>query len=237
MKDFEKEREQSRRFSVSSGRVFANASTPVDDEQGDEFDPIMHGRNGGGGRSKTLIIIALLIAIVAIIVLFMLKNKQKDATSVTPPAEVVDSTDTAAVEDSVVAISIGTIDELNKQSKTQIVQPPAVKQGTQTSNQPMEVQFTPEEKTSIDAVKAAVTAKRGQVESLYRKATAVNQSTGVVKIMLDLASSGRVQNYTIEKVSGDLSDAFMRDLDNVVKNWTFNIKTPIQYAFQYRLSN
>ena len=238
MKDFIKDKTQSDSFLVSPNRVYANASSPVDDEQVDEFDPTMHGRNGTGSRSKALIIIALIIAVVVIIALFIIKKKQNEKKIVdTPPAEIVGDTSTIADEDSIIEVSYGTIDDLNKQSLPKNQTPGKIVQVQPGQNQPMEVQFTPEERTSIDQVKEAVTAKRAQVETLYRKATAIKSSTGVVKIMLNLSGNGRVADYSITKVSGDLSDQFMRDLYDVVKKWSFNIKTPIQYEFQYRLSN
>jgi hypothetical protein len=235
MKEFLQGRKHDSRFSAQSRRVTSQTSTPVDDEE--EFDPTLHGTNGSGSKSKILIIIALLIAIIVIVALFLMKKKQEDK-KVDTQQEVVDPSLNQTPEPESLNITYADIEEINEQSKPgQPVAPMKKTVIDPVTKTPKEIPFTPAEKTSIEQVKAAVTAKRSQVETLYRKATAVKSTSGVVKINLDLSADGKVRNFTTERVSGDLSEQFMSDLDQMVKNWTFNIKTPITYEFKYRLSN
>jgi len=99
------------------------------------------------------------------------------------------------------------------------------------------IQSAPEaDRADLEKIASAVNARKGQVEKLYRQSAAIIASSGSVKVRLYIGSDGRVRTATITPTTEGFTEQFLRDLEKMVKGWSFPISSQQIYEFTYRLS-
>ncbi len=93
-----------------------------------------------------------------------------------------------------------------------------------------------QERPDLETVASSVRTRQRSVEQLYRRAAAIKAASGSVKIRLYISANGRVEAAQITPTTAGFTDEFLKDLENMIKSWTFPIKSKQVYEFTYRLS-
>lgn len=92
-----------------------------------------------------------------------------------------------------------------------------------------------ESQTDLQNLRGIVNSRKGQLQSLYRKAAAIESISGAVDITI-YGSGGKIEAVNVKPNSGNLTNAFLQDIQRAVKAWP-GTSEPFIYTFTMRFSS
>lgn len=96
----------------------------------------------------------------------------------------------------------------------------------------------PEEtQTDLQALRTAVNSRKSQLNTLYRKAAAIENSGGSVNIRI-YGRGSKIEAAQVTPVSGNLPTSFLEDIKRAVQSWTVSgVSGSFNYQFTMRFGS
>jgi outer membrane biosynthesis protein TonB len=109
--------------------------------------------------------------------------------------------------------------------------PSSPRPGTTTT--PKTTQTEPsKEDSNVEHVRNVVNLRQNQLQTLYRKHTAIKAMQGELVVKLYITEEGIVQNADITLDSGNLSDEFIAQARQEILGWRFLLREKLIYTFK-----
>ncbi len=88
------------------------------------------------------------------------------------------------------------------------------------------------EDSNVEHVRNVVNLRQNQLQTLYRKHTAIKAMQGELVVKLYITEQGIIQNADIIMDSGNLSDEFLAQAKQEILGWRFLIREKLIYTFK-----
>jgi len=93
------------------------------------------------------------------------------------------------------------------------------------------------QQTDLQALRAVVNSRKGQLTSLYRKTAAIENSGGAVTIRI-FGRGSNIETAWVTPTAGNLPQSFLSDVKKAVESWSVSgVSGPFDYEFTMRFYN
>lgn len=109
--------------------------------------------------------------------------------------------------------------------------PAAPRPGGTTASKTQQAASSKED-SNLEHVRNVVNLRQNQLQTLYRKHTAIKAMQGELVVKLYITEEGIIQNADLTLDSGNLSDEFLAQAKQEILSWRFLIREKLIYTFK-----